>query len=264
MADIKMLIPGYPKLKRTGLKKAIIHNTAGRASAKQEAIRLKAKSQWENGNAHKFIDENDVVTVIDMQYVSYNCGNWDMNCNSISYEICKSLGDKKTFLKAEQNAFKEVAKDLKKYGKDTNIIDLHRNIIATACPHRSQEIHGAGKKCLDYFKGEVKKNMGTNAKPSKPREPGKGEPVGIGYFMFNDMKECRFNLYRSDRILAKMGNEDHYNYWVEVNSGKGRNIWHNSDGTKVNKWNGRRVALCYLDKSARTYAIKSKNYVEFK
>lgn len=171
MARLNMYIPNYPQQKRTGLRAAIIHNTYGHASAKQEAIRLRSKSQWMNGNAHKFIDDKDIVTVIPMNLVSYNCGDWNRNLTSISYEVCKSRGDKATFLKAENATLKEVAKDLKRYGKNESIVQLHRNIVATACPHRSQAIHGSGAKCLNYFKREVKRYLGSS-QPSKPTQIG--------------------------------------------------------------------------------------------
>lgn len=220
MAELSMLIPNYPKQKRSGLKKAIIHNSAGKASAKQEAIRLRARNQWENGNAHKFIDDKDCVTVINMSLVSYNCGNWDINTKSISYEICKSRGDKNTFLKAEQNTFKVVARDLKHYGKNTDILDLHRNIIATACPHRSQELHGKGKKCLDYFKKEVKRYMSSNEQTNKP----KSQKIGTGKFMGHSGRLVYTELFPWDKYLGTINSLDMFATKVKIATASKRNI----------------------------------------
>lgn len=234
MQYLTQLIPGYPKLKRSGLSKAIIHNTAGSASAKAEAIRLRAKSQWMNGNAHRFIDESFCITVIPLDIVSYNCGNWNMNTKSISYEVCKSRGDKATFLKAEQNTFKVVAADLKKYGKTTSIVDLHRNIRPTACPHRSQEIHGAGSKCLGYFRKEINKHMAT------PKSDGFVRTVE---FQGANGKLYRFNMYTWDKLLMTL-NDGKYNKVIEVVT-KGRQI--TQDGKAVGKYTkNRTVAVRFL------------------
>ena len=162
----KMIIKGYPKQLRVNFSYLIPHNTAGNASARQEALRLQSSSQYNNGNAHYWVDENDVYLIIDPKYISWNAGVWEVNTKSISIELCKSKGNLENFKLIEKRAIELMAYLLKQNNSSVNKIFLHSDFYATACPHRSQSIHGKGAKTRNYFRQEVAKQLknSTNQK----------------------------------------------------------------------------------------------------
>lgn len=105
---------------------------------------------------------------------AWHCGNSYWNTWGLSYEVCDSYGDKDKFLRSEQECFKQVAEDMKFYGltPNRNTVRLHQEVFATACPHRSMELHGNNvNKVKDYFISQIKKYMNDEKpKPQKPKE----------------------------------------------------------------------------------------------
>lgn len=158
----KMMIKGYPKQLRVNFNYLIPHNTAGNASARQEALRLQSSSQYNNGNAHYWVDENDIYLIIDPKYISWNAGVWEVNTKSISIELCKSRGNLENFKLIEKRAIELMAYLLKQNNSGVDKIFLHSDFYATACPHRSQSIHGKGAKTRNYFRQEVSKLLKNN------------------------------------------------------------------------------------------------------
>ena len=173
--------------KRVGnVKGVVIHNDAGAIGATAELYVKRLESmtnkQLENGFAHYYIDRNTVARVEDTYNKAWHTANADGNANYIGYEVCQSLGaSDKDFLANEQATFKQVAEDLKFYGLKANrdTVRLHREFVATACPHRSWELHGKSINSVkDYFIAQINKYMGvtTPKPPAAIKPPAKLKP----------------------------------------------------------------------------------------
>lgn len=76
-------------------------------------------------------------------------------------EICQSRGDLATFQANEEKALQLAAQKCKQYGIDPNAhtIKLHQEVYATACPHRSVEIHGGRAATKQYFINRIRAIM---------------------------------------------------------------------------------------------------------
>lgn len=115
----------------------------------------------EAGFAHAYVAEDGILMAEDLTYKAWHCGNSYGNSNFLSIEICQSMGDRDVFLANEQKALDLTAEWFKLYGwtpnKDT--VKLHVDFSPTACPHRSQELHGAGDACRNYFISELNKRI---------------------------------------------------------------------------------------------------------
>ena len=100
----------------------------------------------------------------DLTNKAWHCGDSYGNVNFLSVEICQSMGDKDTFLSNEQKALDVVVEWFKLYGlrpnKDT--VKIHADFSPTDCPHRSQEIHGPGESCREYFISELNKRLNAD------------------------------------------------------------------------------------------------------
>lgn len=133
-----------------------IHNDAGGqyATAKYYAEKYK-HIQGDEPFVHYVVDTEDLIQIEDEQYKAWHCGNTWGNTYGLSLEICQSkwLPDK-LFLEVEKKALRLVYERLRAYGLPINdkTIMLHQEVYATACPHRSIELHGGTvKSCKQYF-----------------------------------------------------------------------------------------------------------------
>ncbi|MGY3748064.1 peptidoglycan recognition protein family protein [Vagococcus salmoninarum] len=162
--------------KRQGkVKGIVIHNDAGsiNATAKHyvSALEKMNNSQLTNGFAHYYIDRNTVARVEDTFNQAWHTANVDGNANYIGYEVCQSIGASDAdFLANEQATFKQVAEDLKFYGLEANrnTVKLHREFVATACPHRSWDLHGKSVNSVkDYYISQINKYMDGGATVAK-------------------------------------------------------------------------------------------------
>ncbi|WP_321389039.1 N-acetylmuramoyl-L-alanine amidase [uncultured Enterococcus sp.] len=145
-------------------KFVVIHNTADNATAEQHMNRLASLdlSGLANGFAHDFIDENTIVHTENEDYIAWHTANYTGNQDGMGYEVCRSTGSLENFLQAEQNTFKQVAADMKRWGMVPNrdTVRLHKEFVATACPHRSWELHGQSVNTVkDYFISQIAKYM---------------------------------------------------------------------------------------------------------
>lgn len=150
----------------------VIHNTADNNTAEQHMNRLASynNKQLEAGFAHYFIDENTIVRTEDTYNMAWHTANADGNANYVGYEVCRSTGDEKKFLQAEQNTFMQAAQDFKEWGKvpTRENVRLHKEFVATACPHKSWDLHGKSVNAVkDYYISQIKKYMAGN-KPNPP------------------------------------------------------------------------------------------------
>ena len=92
------------------------------------------------------------------------------------------MGDLEIFKKNEENALKLAAQKCKQYGivPNTNTIRLHKEVFATACPHRSVEIHGGTSGCKTYFINKIREYMGMDKLPDVPVVSGGGSSAASG------------------------------------------------------------------------------------
>ena len=101
---------------------------------------------------------------------------YDYSDNALLYRIYGR--DKKN----EENALKLAAQKCKRYGivPNTNTIRLHKEVYATACPHRSVEIHGGTSGCKTYFINKIREYMGMDKLPDAPVVSGGGSSAASG------------------------------------------------------------------------------------
>jgi len=122
-------------------KGIIVHNTAGSASALEEANRMISNNS--PISFHVVIDEKEAVECIPFSHNAWHAGDGGYgfaNRNLIGIEIARSTSPQDLYLKAEANAVVYVAGVLKQYGWDVNRLYKHKQFSATACPHRTEEL----------------------------------------------------------------------------------------------------------------------------
>lgn len=166
-----MITKGIAGRRNGKVKGVVIHNDAGSNAANVSFYKgYVTNNNAANGFAHYYIASDGMVQMEDEANMAWHTANSDGNANFIGIEACQSLGDKKQFLANEAKAIKLAAEILKRHGLQPNktTVRLHNSFSATACPHRSQEIHGPGAKTQDYFINEIKKYMGGSAPAGKP------------------------------------------------------------------------------------------------
>lgn len=142
----------------------IIHNDAGSINMTAKNWERIYKSGWDftKGFCHTSIDK-DYICIVELdKYKAYHCGAKE-NATFLSCEVCQSMGaDTPIFLANEDNALRWVAKKFKYYGITPNVdtVKLHREVYATACPHRSVELHGGTvASCKEYFIRKIREYM---------------------------------------------------------------------------------------------------------
>lgn len=149
--------------KRLVTKGVIIHNDAGTLRGSQyRFLKSYSTTQLANGFAHYYVAKDDVYQFWDDTKVAWHSGSFSGNTEYVGIEVTNSYGATRDFLANEQESFKLTATILKKYGlkPNRNTIRLHREFYATACPHRSWELHGRSVTAVkDYFINEVSKYM---------------------------------------------------------------------------------------------------------
>ena len=137
-----------------------IHNDAGAAFYKGwlPSHNLSA------GFAHYYVAQDGILQAEDDANRAWHCGQTDGNNNYLSIEVCQSMGDLETFKNNEEKALQLAAQKCKQYGitPSTSTIRLHQEVSATACPHRSVEIHGGASGAKAYFIKRIGELMGMN------------------------------------------------------------------------------------------------------
>lgn len=149
----------------------IIHNDAGSQGANAGFYRSWLPNQQaENGFAHYYVASDGTYQAENESNVAWHCANSYYNKNFIGIEVCQSTGDKNVFLSNEQKAFKLAAEICKRYGIIPNYdtIKLHKEVYATACPHRSWELHGQSVNAVkDYFITAINKYRNGQPTPQQ-------------------------------------------------------------------------------------------------
>ena len=116
----------------------------------------------EDGFAHAYVCSDGILQAEDDLNKAWHCGNSNGNSEYLGIEVCQSMGNLTTFKANEEKALQLAAKKCKQYGitPNENTIRLHKEVYATACPHRSVEIHGGDAGCKTYFINRIRELMG--------------------------------------------------------------------------------------------------------
>ena len=82
------------------------------------------------------------------------------------------MGDLNVFKANEEKALQLAAQKCKQYGivPSESTIMLHQEVYATACPHRSVEIHGGAAQTKAYFINRIKELMNGNQSTTTDQE----------------------------------------------------------------------------------------------
>lgn len=145
----------------------IIHNDAGSQIGTTAWYR-----NWlpthpaEAGFAHYYVSSDGVYQAEKESNVAWHCANRKYNHDFIGIEACQSMGDESIFRQNEDNAFKLAAQICNRYGITPNeqTIMLHKEVAATACPHRSVALHGQTNDAVKaFFIAKIKQYMGNGA-----------------------------------------------------------------------------------------------------
>lgn len=139
-----------------------IHNGADGQNATTGYYRdYLQRANLENGFAHYYVCSDGILQAEDDANCAWHCGYLNGNLNFLSIEVCQSMGNLDTFKANEEKALQLAAQKCKQYGIAPNesTIMLHQEVFATACPHRSVEIHGGAAQTKVYFINRIKQLM---------------------------------------------------------------------------------------------------------
>lgn len=267
-------IKGYKLTgKKASVKGVVIHNDYGTLTPSQYEQWLynrEANGTHVNGWASIYADRNECLWYHPTDYVEWHCGNNYANNNLIGIEVCQShpaakLSDE-LFKQNEEACFKIAADILKSYnlGVNRDTVNLHREYLATECPHRSWDLH-VGKnapntranqlKLLDYFisrikfyydggKVEVKKTSSKavstkvdfnkyHARRGNAHFKGVIDNLGADVRNRKGTKETGFNWNTKSGLTLKPGEVV---YVFEVHQGWCRIYTSNTSGAGSNRW----------------------------
>lgn len=171
-----MITKGIAGKRGRAPKGVVIHNDAGSNSANANFYKgYVTNANAENGFAHYYVASDGTLQLENEENKAWHTANSDGNANYIGIEACQSMGDKNQFLKNEEKALKLASEILKRYNlpANRNTVKLHNQFVATACPHRSQEIHGRGVATQDYFIKKINEYMNV-PQQGKPRPKAEG------------------------------------------------------------------------------------------
>lgn len=147
-------------------KGIFIHNDAGSANANAAFYRRWLPTHnLSSGFAHYYVAQDGILQAEDDANRAWHCGQTDGNNNYLSIEVCQSFGSIEVFKSNEEKALKLAAQKCKQYGINPNddTIRLHQEVYATACPHRSVEIHGGASGAKAYFIKRIRELMGESS-----------------------------------------------------------------------------------------------------
>lgn len=157
-----------------------IHNDAGSKNANAAFYRNWLPSHdLGNGFAHYYVASDSILQAEDDHNMAWHCGQYDGNTNYLSIEVCQSMGDLTVFKSNEEKALQLAAQKCRQYGiaPNTSTIKLHQEVYATACPHRSVEIHGNASATKAYFIARIRQLMGENVNVLVDPAPGSGASI---------------------------------------------------------------------------------------
>lgn len=143
----------YCKCPKTRTPKfVVVHNTANKASAKNEINYMVGNDNYVS--YHVAVDDVEAVQAIEFNRSCFACGdgaNGQGNVYGISVEICYSTKyDGNEYTNAEENAVYVCARLLHQHGLGIDALKQHADFANKNCPHRIRE-----SKSWDGFKGRV-------------------------------------------------------------------------------------------------------------
>lgn len=166
-----------------------IHNDAGSQAANAEHYRNWLPTHnLSEGFAHYYVASDGILQAESDRNKAWHCGQSNGNSNYLSIEVCQSMGDLEVFKANEEKALQLAAQKCKQYGivPSNSTIKLHQEVSATACPHRSVEIHGGTAKTKEYFIERIKALM--NGADTAASETNKGGEIEMQCFYQVDGK----------------------------------------------------------------------------
>lgn len=146
----------------------VVHNTAGAASARDEA-----KVMLNNNKAvsyHVVVDEKEAIELVPFCRNCWHGGDGSTgyaNRNLIGLEIARSMSDEATYLAAEANAVEYLAWVCVQYGWDSDNLHQHNWYSATACPHRLKGHWDSFKRKVDARIKEITEDSMEKPKVNK-------------------------------------------------------------------------------------------------
>ena len=150
-----------------------IHNGADSQNATSEYYKnYLQRANLENGFAHYYVCSDGILQAEDDSNCAWHCGDLNGNLNFLGIEVCQSMGDLNVFKANEEKALQLAAQKCKQYGitPSASTIMLHQEVFATACPHRSVEIHGGAAQTKAYFINRIKELMNGNQSTTTDQE----------------------------------------------------------------------------------------------
>lgn len=150
-----------------------IHNGADSQNATSEYYKnYLQRANLENGFAHYYVCSDGILQAEDDSNCAWHCGDLNGNLNFLGIEVCQSMGDLNVFKANEEKALQLAAQKCKQYGitPSASTITLHQEVFATACPHRSVEIHGGAAQTKAYFINRIKELMNGNQSTTTDQE----------------------------------------------------------------------------------------------
>lgn len=150
-----------------------IHNGADGQNATSEYYKnYLQRANLENGFAHYYVCSDGTLQAEDDSNCAWHCGDLNGNLNFLGIEVCQSMGDLNVFKANEEKALQLAAQKCKQYGitPSASTIMLHQEVFATACPHRSVEIHGGAAQTKAYFINRIKELMNGNQSTTTDQE----------------------------------------------------------------------------------------------
>lgn len=207
-----------------------------------------------DGFTHYHVDKDKVVQCEDDSNQAWHCGDSYCNRMYLSLEVDQSMGaSDEDFLKAEDRALKLVADKFKQYGiePNENTVRLHKEVFATACPHRSTQLHGGDYECKQYFIRKIKAYMDGE-------EDIKG---GTTMYATFDVKDGQFKgkiffINLATEKIRYLGHSDTVNIYRKIfKANTGRDLPHYSFSTKDPFYN--RIALGMTSEDVTVKMTKS-------
>lgn len=151
----------------------IVHNTAGSASAMEEA-----QAMCTNDSAvsfHVVIDEENAVECIPFSRNAFHAGDGSAgyaNRHLIGIEIARSMdAESDRFDRAEENAAEYIAHVCLQYGWTSKQLHQHNWYSATECPHRTKAHWSDFLAKVDANIAELRAQASAN--PAAPATPAK-------------------------------------------------------------------------------------------
>lgn len=191
-----------------------IHNGADSQNATSEYYKnYLQRTNLENGFAHYYVCSDGILQAEDDSNCAWHCGDLNGNLNFLGVEVCQSMGDLNVFKANEEKALQLAAQKCKQYGivPSANTIMLHQEVYATACPHRSVEIHGGASATKAYFIKRIKELMNGSQVTVSDQ---KGENEDMQCMFVVEGKGCVYWMH--DGVVTALGHPDEMKILQEI------------------------------------------------